>query len=37
MPLPLQVFLEGYIPKFIPAGKIVRVGFDVYDLEEGRL
>lgn len=37
MPLPLQVFLEGYIPKFIPAGKIVRVWFDVYDLEEGRL
>lgn len=37
MPLALQVFLEGYIPKFIPAGKIVRVWFDVYDLEEGRL
>lgn len=37
MPLPLQEFLEGYIPKFIPAGKIVRVWFDVYDLEEGRL
>ncbi len=37
MPLPLQEFLEGYIPKFIPPGKIVRVWFDVYDLEEGRL
>lgn len=37
MPLPLQQFLEGYIPKVIPPGKIVRVWFDVYDLEEGRL
>lgn len=37
MPLPLQEFLEGYIPKFIPSGKIVRVWFDVYDMEEGRL
>jgi hypothetical protein len=37
MPLPLQEFLEGYIPKFVPPGKIVRVWFDVYDFEEGRL
>lgn len=37
MPLPLQEFLEGYIPKFIPPGKVVRVWFDVYDMEEGRL
>lgn len=37
MPLPLQEFLEGYIPQYIPAGKIVRVWFDVYDMEEGRL
>lgn len=37
MPLPLQEFLEGYIPKHIPAGKVVRVWFDVYDMEEGRL
>ena len=37
MPIELQEFLEGYIPKFIPAGKIVRVWFDVYDLEEGRI
>ncbi|MEO6243904.1 MAG: DUF5069 domain-containing protein [Opitutaceae bacterium] len=36
MPLPLQEFLEGYIPKFIPKGRLVRVWFDVYDLEEGR-
>jgi hypothetical protein len=37
MPMPLQQFLEGYIPKFIPAGKIVYVWFDVYDIEEGRI
>lgn len=37
MPMPLQEFLEGYIPKFIPKGKVVRVWFDVYDMEEGRL
>ncbi|MEO6245970.1 MAG: DUF5069 domain-containing protein [Opitutaceae bacterium] len=36
MPLPLQEFLEGYIPKFIPKNRPVRVWFDVYDLEEGR-
>ncbi|MDE0827501.1 MAG: DUF5069 domain-containing protein, partial [Akkermansiaceae bacterium] len=33
MPIELQEFLEGYIPQFIPAGKIVRVWFDVYDIE----
>ncbi len=37
MPAELQMFLEGYIPKFIPKGKVVRVWFDVYDMEEGRL
>jgi hypothetical protein len=37
MPIELQEFLEGYIPECIPAGKIVRVWFDVYDLEEGRI
>lgn len=37
MPMPLQLFLEDYIPQYIPAGKVVRVWFDVYDLEEGRL
>lgn len=37
MPIELQEFLEGYIPEFIPAGKIVYVWFDVYDLEEGRI
>mgnify|MGYP000356769269 CR=1 FL=1 len=37
MAIELQEFLEGYIPQFIPAGKIVRVWFDVYDIEEKRL
>jgi hypothetical protein len=36
MPVPVQVFLEGYIPPAIPKGKVVRVWFDVYDMEEGR-
>ncbi|QXD23885.1 DUF5069 domain-containing protein [Opitutia bacterium ISCC 51] len=36
MPIELQQFLEGYIPQYIPAGKIVYVWFDVYDHEEGR-
>ena len=37
MPIGLQEFLEGYIPQYIPAGKIVYVWFDVYDIEEGRI
>ena len=37
MPMELQEFLESYIPENIPAGKIVRVWFDVYDIEEGRI
>ena len=37
MPIELQLFLEDYIPQNIPAGKIVRVWFDVYDIEEGRI
>ncbi len=37
MPIELQEFLETYIPEFIAAGKVVRVWFDVYDIEEGRL
>ena len=37
MPIELQQFLEGYIPEFIPEGKIVYVWFDVYDIEEGRI
>jgi len=36
MPPPLQEFLEGHIPKFIPKNRPVRVWFDGYDFEEGR-
>jgi len=37
MPIELQEFLEGYIPQYIPSEKVVRVWFDVYDIEEGRI
>jgi hypothetical protein len=37
LPVEAQVFLEDYIPKFIPKNRPVQVWFDVYDLEEGRL
>ncbi len=37
LPAKLQLFLEDYIPKFIPKNRPVRVWFDVYDFEEGRL
>ena len=37
MPIELQEFLEDYIPKVIPAGKIVNNWFDIYDIEEGRI
>jgi hypothetical protein len=37
MPLPLQEFLEDYIPRFVPNHRPVYVWFDVYDLEEKRL
>jgi len=37
MPVELQLFLEDYIPKYLPSEKPVYVWFDVYDIEEGRL
>lgn len=37
MPVKLQLFLEDYIPKFLPPNRPVRVWFDVYDLEEKRI
>lgn len=37
MPIELQEFLEGYIPEFVPEGKVVYVWFDVYDIEEKRI
>ena len=37
MPIELQVFLEGYIPQYLPKNKPVYVWFDVYDIEEKRI
>lgn len=37
MPIELQEFLEGYIPEYIPQGRVVYVWLDVYDIEEGRI
>lgn len=37
MPAELQVFLEGYIPRFIRKNRPVYVWFDVYDIEEERI
>jgi len=37
MSLELQVFLEGYIPKYLRKNRPVYVWFDVYDIEEQRL
>lgn len=37
MTVELQIFLEGYIPQFLPKGRPVYVWFDVYDIEEKRL
>lgn len=37
MPEEIQVFLEDYIPKFLPKGRVVYRWFDVYDIEEKRL
>ncbi len=37
MPVELQEFLEGYIPKFIRRNRPVYVWFDVYDIEEQRI
>jgi len=37
LPLELQEFMEDYIPKSVPRGRVVYRWFDVYDLEEKRL
>jgi hypothetical protein len=37
LPMELQEFLEGYIPKVVPKHRTVNVWFDVYDLEEKRM
>ena len=37
MPENVQEYLEGYIQKFLPAGRVVYRWFDVYDIEEKRI
>lgn len=37
LPIEAQMFLEDYIPRYVPRNRPVYVWFDVYDLEEGRL
>jgi len=37
LPVDIQVYMEDYIPQFVPHGKVVYHWFDVYDIEEGRL
>jgi len=37
LPPRAQMFMEGYIPTHVPAGRVPYVWFDVYDLEEGRI
>ncbi len=37
MPVELQIFLEGYIPQYLPKNRPVYVWFDVYDIEEKRI
>ena len=37
MPQEIQEFLEGYITKHLPAGRVVYRWLDVYDIEEQRL
>jgi hypothetical protein len=37
LPLEVQVFLEGYIPKVTRKNRPVYVWFDVYDIEEQRI
>jgi Domain of unknown function (DUF5069) len=37
MPDKVQEFLEEYIPKTLPKGRVVYRWFDIYDIEEKRL
>jgi hypothetical protein len=37
LPVSLQIYMEDYIPQYVPQGKVVRAFFDVYDYEEGHL
>lgn len=37
LPDEVQLYLEDYLPTILKPGQVVRVWFDVYDFEEGRL
>ena len=37
LPVESQVYLEDYIPQFVPSSKSIVTLFDVFDAEEGRL
>jgi len=37
LPSEIQLYMEDYIPKFIPKNRPVYVWFDIYDLEEERI
>jgi hypothetical protein len=37
LPEEAQEFLEDYIPRCLPKGRVVYRWFDVYDLEEKRM
>lgn len=37
LPPDLQVYLEDYIPKYLPRNRVVYHWFDVYDIEEERI
>ena len=34
LPADIQVYMEDYIPKFLPRNRVVYHWFDVYDIEE---
>jgi len=37
LPPEIQIYMEDYIPKFLPRNRVVYHWFDVYDIEEERL
>jgi len=37
LPVESQLYLEDYIPRYIPSNKSVVTLFDVFDAEEGRI
>ena len=37
LPVDIQVYMEDYIPKFLPRNRVVYHWFDAYDIEEERL